>query len=114
MVEIQIPLEKREKMPTNTNTQVSILTGVYALGLHSDRNPRYKSFAKKFISELELAISVNDGLATLTDLGEGRINLLWKVLLKDHLGLEDEGFTDMNDLAIAEFERGNARGSFIF
>lgn len=101
-------------MTTPTSTQVSILTGVYALGLHTDRNPHYKIFAKKFLSELELAISVHDGLATLTKPGEGRINLLWNVLLKDHLGLDDAGFTDMNDLAIAEFERGNARGSFVF
>ena len=101
-------------MTTTTDKQVFLLTGVYALGLHSDRNPRYKSFAKKYSSELELAISVNDGLATLTEPGESRINLLWKVLLKDHLGLEDEGFTDMNDLAIAEFDKGNARGSFVF
>jgi hypothetical protein len=101
-------------MTTAMSTQVSILTGIHALGLYTARNPEYKKFAKKYLSELELAISVKDGLANLTELGESRVNLLWTILLKDYLALEDTGFEDLNDLAVAEFEGGAARGRFNF
>lgn len=99
---------------TTTSKQIELLQGTYTLGLFTENYPFFTSFAKRFKEELQITFFISEGKATLLEDGEILINTMWSYLLKDHLGLADENFEDMNELVIAVHERGTVRDSFAF
>lgn len=97
-------------MNTNLEKQIDLLFGVRTLGLFTDSSDYYEDFARKYESDLMLAEFAWAGQIQLTEMGERTISMLWNKLLTDYLRLEDEGFEDLNALALAVFERGCRRG----
>lgn len=100
-------------MKTATSKQIDLLIGVWSLGKYTDQSPQYEEFVEHFDEDLSMILSAERGLVTLTDAGVERVNEIWNLLLQDYLSLEDEGFEDMNSLAIATYERGVLRGSYV-
>ena len=98
-------------MKTKLEKQAQLLSGLETLGLYTDSSVELEIFAAKYSDQLLLASAVAHEGYEPNFPETCEINRLWGSLLREELGLTDQGYEDMNSLVVDVMERGTPGGT---